>query len=154
MSRNPARYLGMSTKKQLFEYWRLQKDRLGDIKDGWCGFDFDYIGCFACGDTRGGVQRCHIIPVVFGGGNDDENMHLLCARCHVESEGLRDYWKWLAYKRKHEFKHARDHFFSLIEKTGFDYMKEVASIGSETEGWNSLGIQEKIDSFYGKIFWK
>lgn len=61
--------------------------------------------CFACGFTNGEskTERAHIVPLSAGGSNECENLHLLCGRCHIDSELLGSpsgdpfqakYWRW------------------------------------------------------------
>lgn len=52
--------------------------------------------CFACGCVTKHLDRAHIKPVISGGSNTVENLHLLCKICHKESEFLEDadYWQW------------------------------------------------------------
>jgi hypothetical protein len=55
-------------------------------------------GCFACGLRNPGemLDRAHIFPRVKGGGNEQENLHMLCHVCHKDSELLEGeaYWDW------------------------------------------------------------
>jgi hypothetical protein len=62
--------------------------------------------CFACGFTNGEskTERAHIVALSTGGTNECENLHLLCGRCHIDSELLGSpsddpfqakYWRWL-----------------------------------------------------------
>lgn len=60
-------------------------------------FDVDGDDCFACGDVLR-LERCHIIPRWKGGPDAVHNLHVLCARCHVESESSADYWGWFNKK--------------------------------------------------------
>jgi 5-methylcytosine-specific restriction endonuclease McrA len=60
--------------------------------------------CFACGSPLH-LHRSHIEPRVNGGSDELENLHILCIRCHVDSEYLtsEQYWKWYLHKLEHEF---------------------------------------------------
>ena len=74
------------------------------------GFDsrFEFMQgdyCFACGFTNGDskTERAHIVPMWQGGANSCQNLHLLCGRCHLDSEDLgctqtdpfqSKYWHW------------------------------------------------------------
>lgn len=53
--------------------------------------------CFACGMYDGGtLERAHIYPRSIGAPNDASNLHMLCHRCHKNSEykyGF-DYFDW------------------------------------------------------------
>ena len=51
--------------------------------------------CFACGMS--GSERAHILARVAGGDDTPENLHILCHRCHKDSEYLEGsaYMDWL-----------------------------------------------------------
>ena len=78
------------------------------------------LACFACGDH--GVQRCHIFPLTKGGTNTVENLHLLCASCHVESEALVGdlYWRWLKYQFDTEWQPFTEHIHKRRVKIGYN----------------------------------
>lgn len=82
------------------------------IKNWWCAnrpdvvlLKFDSLDefmendyCMACGmiHPRGATERAHILALCEGGGNGPDNLHLLCAACHKDSElysGAK-YWQW------------------------------------------------------------
>tara|TARA_R110000803_G_scaffold202516_1_gene267718 strand:+ start:49 stop:444 length:396 start_codon:yes stop_codon:yes gene_type:complete len=90
---------GMPTKKKIYEYWfdNFFLDQYG-IKLGGLG------DCFACGFNMK-VERSHILPINQSGDNSEENLHLLCPTCHVESEFLNGehYWNWLSHKNINEY---------------------------------------------------
>ena len=58
-------------------------------------------GCMACGIAQDSyLERAHVKARCCGGSNHFNNIHMLCKRCHKESEeihGLR-YWVWLHLK--------------------------------------------------------
>ena len=56
--------------------------------------DEDDFKCMACG-TFPISARTHIVPRQFGGSNKLSNLHALCQRCHVASEGLSGYLYWV-----------------------------------------------------------
>ena len=98
---------GMPSKFQIYEHWidRLVNDY---GKDFYKGNMLPYEGrddkknrymCFACGGFTK-IERAHIIPIQDGGGNECENLHLLCAPCHKISENFieEDYYKWFVKK--------------------------------------------------------
>ena len=45
--------------------------------------------CWRCGSKQD-IQRCHIVPDALGGGFEESNLVLLCARCHAEGPNLQD----------------------------------------------------------------
>ena len=55
--------------------------------------------CFACG-LESTTDRAHIFPKQIGGSAKVSNLHLLCKKCHHESELLEGvaYWCWIALK--------------------------------------------------------
>jgi HNH endonuclease len=104
---NPVKTQSNAIKK----YWAKTLIELGktlspdlDLEDG----EWDNEGyviykapnfCFACG-IRGGTQRAHIEPRQKGGTDTADNLHLLCPKCHLESEFFRSdlYWHWFKNK--------------------------------------------------------
>lgn len=52
--------------------------------------------CFACCRAMPVLERAHIIPRRHGGKANWANIHILCDRCHTESEDLTgtEYWDW------------------------------------------------------------
>lgn len=56
--------------------------------------------CFACGmdnsDYTGPTDKAHIQASCNGGPATEENMHVLCKACHLDSEFLEGaaYWNW------------------------------------------------------------
>lgn len=78
------------------------------------------FACFACG--RSEVERCHIVASVNGGPNDESNLHLLCPRCHVESETIQGehYWRWLKYQFENHWDEFTEHNYADKVKKGYD----------------------------------
>jgi 5-methylcytosine-specific restriction endonuclease McrA len=76
------------------KHWRPKLAAMGKT------FEVDHDVCFACG-TRGSMERAHILPHVLGGSCEPENIHLLCPKCHDESESLHgeDYFLWFVAGR-------------------------------------------------------
>lgn len=106
----------------IFKYWS-QEGKLPLIRNN----EFITQGeknCFACGDFRN-IQRCHIVPLVYGGENEVENLHLLCVGCHADSEGNKYYWNWLTYMRTHEWKFECEWCVKILEMNGVDISKAI-----------------------------
>ena len=59
-----------------------------------------YNICFACGmESDYNLDRAHIVPLMYGGTNECDNLHLLCKMCHRDSEYMDDdnaveYYEW------------------------------------------------------------
>ncbi len=74
-----------------------------EIADHWEGKHAKIWGeaedyCFACGDSYH-LERAHIVPRHKGGRDTVENLHVLCAACHKESEAIGNYWHWFNAKK-------------------------------------------------------
>ena len=57
----------------------------------------DEGACFACG-WNGSLERAHIVPRCEGGSDEADNLHLLCGRCHHDSEYITnraEYLDWI-----------------------------------------------------------
>ena len=75
------------------------------------GFDsidefMDPLPCFACGMHFGKLkpERSHIKARVEGGGDNVENLHMLCRYCHKDSEILQGdrYWSWFYARNSYD----------------------------------------------------
>ena len=86
---------GMPPKSRILKHWSNNKT----FEHYEVEINESDADCFACGNHIG-VQRAHIKPLCEGGDNSLDNLHLLCAGCHVESEPLSgdSYWRWLSHK--------------------------------------------------------
>jgi hypothetical protein len=113
MAKQPGRK-GIHSRR-VFKYWNDKIERLGPRKDG--SFENELHACFACGSVRM-LEVCHIIPRCYGGSDDLENLHVLCKRCHGESEALKAYWPWIHWKRVNEWKPYGDHINDYVTKCG------------------------------------
>lgn len=92
MSKQPNRK-GTSTTKKIHQHWYSKitgedsnywYKKLGDssfenILEGSGNF------CYACGRETKSLHHCHITPHALGGSSDDENIFLLCGRCHQDN---------------------------------------------------------------------
>ena len=104
-----SRKRNMPSKIKIFNYWSGKlKNALSDNT------------CFKCGiysnDNKINiVDRAHILSVFDGGTNNLDNLHLLCKKCHTESEpysGI-EYDLWLSSENNEQFFKS---LFFLIEK--------------------------------------
>lgn len=127
----------------IFEYWD------GDHRIPYTGPDTDEWGimpgeCFACGKRVQGLARCHIIPVICGGSNDPENLHLLCPSCHTESEGIKLYWNWFNWKRQNEWDYPHNHVLKLLKMQGIDLEKEINDFLGRNGGEYTPDMTERL----------
>jgi len=141
----------MPKKRAIYNHWKDRGEELG--RNGVGYYDLDYMGCFACGSVQR-LERCHIIPLVFEGSNALENLHILCSRCHIESEGLKRYWQWLSYKRLHEWKDPTSHFIELLKKCGIDFEKESKSMADSYSQDPSKTPRDALDELFAMVFIK
>ena len=83
----------MPTELSIRAHWA---DRLWRAKGYDSAVEFMERGtCFGCGLE--GNERAHIAARVSGGGDEPENLHILCGVCHKDSEYLEGgrYIAWL-----------------------------------------------------------
>jgi len=110
----------MRVKKYVYEYWNNSP-----LKSSLNPQAFNGDGkerCMACGvDTV--CDRAHIVSKMYGGSNKSSNLHCLCKKCHVLSEGFEghDYWLWIALK-------------SSLFRYGIDMTYELDFKKSEEDG--------------------
>lgn len=82
----------LPSRDQIRSYWapKLPEKIIGDD------------ACFACGcpinkdSAHAVLHRAHILARLEGGSDDVDNLHVLCAVCHEDSEYLSGdrYWSW------------------------------------------------------------
>ena len=98
--------------------------------------------CMACGiseDKGDGkyLDRAHIYPDVDGGSKRTNNLHLLCKKCHTESEPLEGYVYWLwVYLCSKLYKEG-----SMLE---YDYDGGKTVLSRAGDGWKE--VQSRIKS--------
>ena len=94
-----SRKRNMPSKIKIFNYWN------GKLKNA----SSDNT-CFKCGISSNDneiniVDRAHILSVYDGGTDNLDNLHLLCKKCHTESEvysGI-EYDLWFTSENKEQF---------------------------------------------------
>lgn len=139
----------MPSRKAIASYWF---DRFEDID---VGIDPDGESCFACGDGLY-LERAHIIPRANGGGDGADNLHILCAKCHLESEGLGDdldlYWKWFNNKNLNHYHAHIFYTFQRMEARGFsvDAFTEITKTGNKQSAIDYL-VAHAVPSFKEKL---
>lgn len=101
--------------------------------------------CFACG-LHGELHRAHILARQEGGSDTVENLHLLCPKCHIESEYMKGelYWHWL--KTKDMNKAYTDRNDLQIMKATF-IEKKIREMGLPTENISIEKVREYISMF-------
>jgi 5-methylcytosine-specific restriction endonuclease McrA len=104
----------LPSKKKIWDYWFniLLKDK---PNYAYC---YDEISCFACAKTSG-LERCHIVAHIDGGDECVSNLHLLCASCHSDTEGVYKlnpvlYYAYLRFKR-HWFEEKADIIYRMYD---------------------------------------
>lgn len=122
----------MPKTKAIKEFWapRLFSLRkildVDEILEPWKSTDGAKIEtCFCCGAT-GKLERAHIKALALGGDNSVENIHLLCKKCHLDSEPLsgNSYWTWfLSCERKDPLSHEYEHVYKSM---GFNDLVSVS----------------------------
>ena len=112
-----SKRLGMPTKKQL------------NVFHGRDAYD---NSCMACG-LEGELHRSHINPICNGGGNEPENLHLLCRVCHTESEA----WVGDAYTAWYDARET-----SSIDDAWGAAMNKIIEIG-KSRGWIAEGLSSE-----------
>jgi len=82
------------SKKVIKKYWQEYMIGIGKFDDEDDFWSDDH--CFACG-FDGPTERAHIMAKVLDGSDTVDNVHLLCAPCHKQSEYLdgSEYFMWL-----------------------------------------------------------
>ncbi len=133
--------LGTKSEEKILEYWYEHYKLFDDTCKDEGGIRENE--CFACGSCID-IQRCHIIPHWCGGSGDSSNIHLLCAKCHVESEGIKPYWTWLNWKRKNEWDYAINHLQKKYISCGFSY--------DEFQKQN-IDLDSYIKNFMSSLYW-
>lgn len=118
------------------------------ILDPWIGLNGAKIeSCFCCGAT-GKLERAHIKALVSGGDNSVSNIHILCKKCHLDSEGLSgdNYWRWfLSCEWQDPLCHDYD---NIIKSLGFSDVTEVAEhYCRESGGDTELSLDMFMNEF-------
>ena len=93
-------------KKQIIEFWDSEEGI--ELLSKKTGIVRSYSnGCFACGFLDR-LEMCHIVAKAKGGSYSVKNLHLLCCKCHEESEDFNNgdnrYWRWFRKKYIRDFK--------------------------------------------------
>jgi len=80
------------------------------------------ICCFACEKTFN-LERCHIIPSIYGGSESLDNLHILCSSCHKQTEGMGLY---------------NPNLYNMFLKNKQNWMTEISNIVIDNFKRNSL----------------
>lgn len=116
VSNRKLRWKMMPQRKKIIEHWNQYRDLLGNTKYGDLKLD---DSCFACGDILR-LERIHIEDFAVTKDDSLNNLNVLCARCHVESEHYtrEGYFNWIRYKRMNEYLDGEDHYYKRLEMSG------------------------------------
>ena len=129
------------SKFEIYEYWKdkaITKDfevkHIQDCtpEDAWIRITEEFpdeVVCWGCGmppyhmgqhrtiraiwNQDRLLQKAHIRPKSQKGGDQPENLFLLCPQCHAESPDTvspRNFYAWVYYKRKH------DHWVQVLQR--------------------------------------
>ena len=130
----------LPSRKKIKEYWIQILCKMGI-------YIADDDACFACGkDNRFQLQRCHILPVNYGGTDTIDNLHILCKSCHTDSEPLyhKRYWNWLRNVNNNEYKLSFSHIMELNNKTGINTNEIIKRIMSKKKiNTNNLTYEQE-----------
>lgn len=137
-----SRKKNMPSKIKIFNYWNGKlKNALSDNT------------CFKCGISNNDkkyniVDRAHILSVFDGGTDNLDNLHLLCKKCHTESEAYNDlvYDLWFSSENNEQF--CKSLFF-LLEKGIFKNKNLSLSINKLKEDYIKKGCD--LDLYIFKI---
>lgn len=129
-----------TTPEKLIQYWSQPyiKSWMGKLGIRYQFPSSNTKSCMACGYLEK-VERAHIVPSSWGGGDECSNVHLLCPNCHKESEGLGRngrsliYYKWMAWVNRQRYRHWSEWMYEWYLKLA-DYTDEY----SDYEGDDSL----------------
>jgi hypothetical protein len=129
----------MPTREAIALHWNAHIGKLGIFNDSQD--ELPDCSCWACGRI-GRVERCHILSYHLGGPDTVENLVILCAGCHVESEHLPPdrFWMWIRHVRKTRW---RDEWWWAQDR--------LHSVGYPRERIESLGQEKGFRSVLGHI---
>ena len=116
----------MPSQKSIYQYWHFEEgkqtllERGIELENQSDIFGKPKLDCFACGDVLK-IERCHILAKTLGGTDEVSNLHLLCFKCHVESEfiGVHRYWIWLRHMLTNEWQDSTEHIHKRRLKMGY-----------------------------------
>jgi len=128
----------MPAKKDILRYWSSPTPEFEEFE---IEINPSNPDCFACGDYLQ-VQRCHISPVNKGGSNDVSNIHLLCNKCHAESEDMTGdaYWKWLQYMNHEKFETSIKWVLLRLQGTPDYWAERIMEISDDRDLQAKYGL--------------
>lgn len=120
----------LPSKKKIADYWSDKVEAFGVFDSQQA--ELPENECWACGNAFR-VQRCHIVAYVQGGKNEANNLVLLCASCHLESETLPPdtFWRWIRQMRQKNWKAPVLHSLQRMENYGYSLKDALAEVGSD-----------------------
>lgn len=151
----------MPSQKSIYKFWHqlggreILSNHSITLEVQFDSFGKTKLDCFACGSSEN-IQRCHIDARSVGGNDEVSNLHLLCARCHVESEMLSGerYWIWLKSMIENHWCSFTEHILNRREKLGFSnekllevYKKSGLDAAIEYMAYFESDTQSDVESF-------
>lgn len=129
----------MPSKKDISEYWMGRPDSVK--KFGHAGVHISRWDdelppdeCWACGDAKGPLERCHIYSRNEGGPDTLDNLVIMCSNCHLESEDIppEGFWFWISKSRAERWVPDFMHTLRRMDNAGIS--SEVMSFLIEDMG--------------------
>lgn len=132
---------GMPKPKAVKDFWAAKLFSLRKILDvdeilePWDINGVKLESCFCCG-ACGKLERAHIKPIYLGGDNSVANIHMLCPKCHLDSEAFSgdSYWRWFL---SHERKCPLLHEYPALSGMGFSDIDDATEYYIEMAGGDS-----------------
>lgn len=127
-----------ASKNSIAAYWTAS---------GMLGSDFEGCSemssteCFACRYRSERLDRAHILADCLGGLPTEENLHLLCATCHAQSEMLDGdiYWAWIRKRRSApKADPLRKYIRTMREDFNIDFFQELHGAIEQAEDLQNL----------------
>lgn len=145
----------LPSKGKIASHWDARIEEFGVFVPMQETLDADT--CWACGRI-GQIQRCHIVDYLDGGPNTADNLVLLCAGCHSDSESFSPpaFWNWMRHSREHLWVdgitrvmnkmqaagYGQEKVAQMIAENGTDTTTDI--IGADMYGRQFISSREKV----------
>lgn len=124
-------------------------------------WDADLKSAWSSKEVSSGLNKCHIYAKQFGGKDSEDNLFLLCEKCHAESPDTKNpkaFFRWVCRKRKErkggylrewkvtemleqEFSQAGTSFVEAIVNAGPDIdLSELSAFVDENAGLHGASV--------------